>query len=119
MLYATKPWEVTKYYLAFASNCLERPTSTINHSFSLAMPIKRTYQCHVEFPLCMLNVKIGKGRRVIKSISASMHTTVQPPNNGCIHWGQDSCPLMRSCPYLRSAEVLAGHTLNYKAAKLR
>ena len=32
-----------------------------------------TYQCHVLFPLRMLDLKIDKGRRIIKSVSTSMH----------------------------------------------
>ena len=55
--------------LMLASNCLGQPTSTTNHAFSPATPINNTYQYHALFPLCMLDVKIGKGRRVIKSIS--------------------------------------------------
>ena len=45
-----------------------------NCVFSLAMPIYHTYQCHVLFPLYMLDLKIGKGHRVMKSISKSTHT---------------------------------------------
>ena len=59
----------------FASNRLEWPMSTTNRAFSPATPIYHTYQCHVLFPLRMLDLKIGKGRRVVKSIiSKSMHT---------------------------------------------
>ena len=45
----------------FASNRLGRPMSTTNHAFSLAMPIKHTYQCHVLVTLHMLELEIGKG----------------------------------------------------------
>ena len=72
MLYATKQLKVTENYLLFASNCLERPMNTADRAFSPATPIDHTYQCHVLFPLRMLDLKIGKGRPVIPS--ASMHT---------------------------------------------
>ena len=58
--------------ITFASNHLGRPMSTTNHMFSLATPIDHTYQCHVLFPLHIRDLKVVKGRRVIKSIS--MHT---------------------------------------------
>ena len=48
--------------------------STTNRAFSPATPIDHTRQRHVLFPLRMLNLKIGKGRQVIKSVSTSMHT---------------------------------------------
>ena len=48
---------------------LERLMSTTIRAFSSATPIDHTYKCHVLFPLCRLNLSIGKGRRVIKSIS--------------------------------------------------
>ena len=60
--------------LSSASNGLEQPMSTTNRAFSPATPIYHTYQCHVLFSLCMLDLKMGKGRRVIKYISKSMHT---------------------------------------------
>ena len=49
-------------YLMFASNRLERSMNTASSAFSLTTPIDRTYQCHVLFPLRMLDLKIGKGR---------------------------------------------------------
>ena len=74
LLYATKRSKVTKNCIMFASNRLGRPTSTTNCAFALAMPIKHTYQCpmHVLIPLHMLDLKLGKGRRVIKFMC--MHT---------------------------------------------
>ena len=69
--------ESHKNYLTcmFASNHLGWPTSTTNYAFSLAMPIEHTYQCYVLFPLRMLNLKMGKGRRVIKPIIHTTHYT--------------------------------------------
>ena len=46
--------------------------NTANREFSSATPIDHTYQCHVPFPLRMLDLKMGKGRRATQS--ASMHT---------------------------------------------
>ena len=64
VLYVIKQSKITKNYHLFASNRLEQPMSTSNRAFSPATPIDHTYQCHVVFPLCMLDLKIGKGRRV-------------------------------------------------------
>ena len=55
-------------------NHLERPMSTTNLAFSPATPINHPYQCHVLFPLRVLDLNIGKGCQAIKSISTSMHT---------------------------------------------
>ena len=74
MLYATKQSKVTKNYLLFASNRLEQPMNTANHAFSPATPIDHTYQCHVLFPLRRLDLKMGNGRQVIKSVSTFKHT---------------------------------------------
>ena len=52
--------------------------NTANHAFSPGMPIDHTYQCHVLFQLRMLDLKIGNGPRVIKSVSTSKYTR---------HWG--------------------------------
>ena len=59
-----------------SSNCLERPMNTANCAFSPTTPIDHTYQCHdiVLFPLCMLDLKKGKGHRVIKSVSTPIPT---------------------------------------------
>ena len=46
--------------------------NTANREFSPVTPIDHTYQCHVLFPLCMLYLKMGKGRQAIPS--ASIHT---------------------------------------------
>ena len=69
-----KQSKVTKNYLLFASNCLEWSVNTANRAFSLATPIDHTYQCHMLFPLHMLDHKIGKGCWVITSVSTSIHT---------------------------------------------
>ena len=42
--------------------------STTNRAFSLATPIKHTYQCQVLFPLCILYFKTCKCHWVTKSI---------------------------------------------------
>ena len=55
-------------YLLFASNRLEGPISTTNHAFSPATPIDHTYQCHVLFLLLMIDLKIGKGHRMLSCI---------------------------------------------------
>ena len=60
--------KVTKNYLLFASNRLER---SANCAFSPATPIDHTYQCRVL--LRMLDLKMGNGRQVIKSVSTSKH----------------------------------------------
>ena len=62
-----------------SSNHLGWPTSTTNYALLPATPINHTYQCHVLvlFPLHMLNLTIGKGRRVIKFIST--HTSYYTP----------------------------------------
>ena len=56
------------YVCDFVGHCL-----AMDYRFLLATPIDDTYQCHVLFPLCVLDLEIGKGRRLIKSIS--MHST--------------------------------------------
>ena len=45
--------------------------NTANCAFSPATPIDHTYQCYVLFPLRMLDLKVGNGRRVIKFVSTS------------------------------------------------
>ena len=53
--------------------------STTNHVFSPTTPIEYTYQWHMLFPLRILNLKIGKGDQVIKSISnlgTTMHCSL-------------------------------------------
>ena len=81
MLYATKRSKVAKNYLLFASNRLERLMSTTNRAFSPATPIDHTYQSHVVFPLRMLELKIGKGRRVIKIIQTLRCTAAAYPGH--------------------------------------
>ena len=70
-------WKVTKNYHLFASNHLEQLMSTTNVRFHQPCLSDHTYQCHVMFPLRMLDLpmpcgvsiaharsQIGKGRRV-------------------------------------------------------
>ena len=78
-----KQLKATKNCLSFATNHVGRPTSTTNHAFSPATPINHTYQCHVLFPLYMLDLKMGRGRQVIKSISRSI--TVGVKKWWCFH----------------------------------
>ena len=61
VLYAIKQSKVTKNYHLFASNRLEQPMSTSNCAFSPATPIDHTYQCHVVFPLHMLDLPMPCG----------------------------------------------------------